>query len=167
MRAARLFVQRLAYEGLLAQTAPGDRLRHQRTALAVSQRRRTADAVQTAPAEHRRPDAPSSAEHAGTEGLSLPQLPNLTGPRAPGVRAMLNKSSRVWAPWFGMGCKARTTAIAPLWRGFATPQTAQNRDDRAARDLFSVALAGAAAKARSGRPWREWGSPPAAFAWAF
>jgi hypothetical protein len=53
---------------------------------------------------------------------------------------MLNKSSRVWAPWFGMGCKAQTTAIAQLWRGFATPQTAQNRDDRAARDLFSVAL---------------------------
>ena len=53
---------------------------------------------------------------------------------------MLNKSARVWAPWFGMGCKARTTAIAPLWRGFATLQTAQNRADRAARDLFSVAL---------------------------
>ena len=53
---------------------------------------------------------------------------------------MLNKSLRVWAPWFGMGCKAQTTAIAQLWRGFATPQTAQNRDDRAARDLFSVAL---------------------------
>ncbi len=53
---------------------------------------------------------------------------------------MLNKSSRVWAPWFGMGCKAQTTAIAQLWRGFATPQTAQNRDDRAAMDLFSVAL---------------------------
>ena len=29
------------------------------------------------------------------------------------VRATLNKSSRVWAPWFGMGCKAKTTAIAP------------------------------------------------------
>ena len=56
---------------------------------------------------------------------------------------MLSKSSRVWAPWFGMGCKAQTTAIAQLWRGFATPQTAQNRDDRAARDLFSVALASA------------------------
>ena len=55
-------------------------------------------------------------------------------------KAMLNKSSRVWAPWFGMGCKAHTTAIAQLWRGFATPQTAQNRDDHAARDLFSVAL---------------------------
>ena len=27
---------------------------------------------------------------------------------------MLNKSSRVWAPWFGMGCKAQTTAIAQL-----------------------------------------------------
>ena len=54
---------------------------------------------------------------------------------------MLNQSSRVWAPWFGMGCKAQTTVIAPLWRGFATLQTAQNRDDRAARDLFSVALA--------------------------
>ena len=54
---------------------------------------------------------------------------------------MLNKSSRVWAPWFGMGCKAQILAIAQLWRGFATPQTAQNRDDRAARDLFSVALA--------------------------
>ena len=53
---------------------------------------------------------------------------------------MLNKSSRMWAPWFGMGCKAQTTAIAPQWRGFATLQTAQNRDDRAARDLFSVAL---------------------------
>jgi hypothetical protein len=53
---------------------------------------------------------------------------------------MLNKSSRVWAPWFGMGCKAQTTAIAQLRRGFATLQTAQNRDDRAARDLFSVAL---------------------------
>ncbi len=52
---------------------------------------------------------------------------------------MLNKSSRVWAPWFGMGCKAQTTAIAPLWRGFARPQTTQNRADRAARDLFSVA----------------------------
>ena len=59
---------------------------------------------------------------------------------------MLNKSSRVWAPWFGMGCKAQTTAIAPLWRGFATPQTAQYRDDRAARDLFSVALGGYAAQ---------------------
>jgi nitrate/nitrite transport system permease protein len=47
---------------------------------------------------------------------------------------------RMWAPWFGMGCKAQTTAIAQLWRGFATPQTAQNRADRAARDLFSVAL---------------------------
>ena len=56
------------------------------------------------------------------------------------AKAMLNKSSRVGAPWFGMGCKAQTTAIAQLWRGFATPQTAQNRDDRAARDLFSVAL---------------------------
>ena len=55
-------------------------------------------------------------------------------------KAMLNKSSRVWAPLFGMGCKAQTTAIAQLWRGFATLQTAQNRDDRAARDLFSVAL---------------------------
>ena len=55
-------------------------------------------------------------------------------------KAMLNKSTRVWAPWFGMGCKARTTAIAQLWRGFATPQTAQNRGDRAAMDLFSVAL---------------------------
>ena len=53
---------------------------------------------------------------------------------------MLNKSSRVWAPWFGMGCKAQTTAIAQLWRGFATPQTAQNRADRVAKDLFSVAL---------------------------
>ena len=39
-----------------------------------------------------------------------------------------------------MGCKPQTTVIAQLWRGFATPQTAQNRDDRAARDLFSVAL---------------------------
>ena len=39
-----------------------------------------------------------------------------------------------------MGCKAKTTAIAQLWRGFATLQTAQNRADRAARDLFSVAL---------------------------
>ena len=38
-----------------------------------------------------------------------------------------------------MGCQAQTTAIASLWRGFATSQTAQNRDDRAARDLFSVA----------------------------
>ena len=56
------------------------------------------------------------------------------------AKAMLNKSSRVWAPWFGLGCKALTTAIAQLWRGFATPQTAQNRADRAARDLFSVAL---------------------------
>ena len=93
MRAARLFVQRLAYEGLLAQTAPGDRLRHQRTALAVSQRRRTADAVQTAPAEHRRPDAPSSAEHAGTEGLSLPQLPNLTDPRTFGASWRCCKSA--------------------------------------------------------------------------
>ena len=53
---------------------------------------------------------------------------------------MLNKSSRVWAPWFGMGCKAQTTAIAQLWRGFATLQTAQDRADRATRDLFSVAL---------------------------
>ena len=59
----------------------------------------------------------------------------------PSLRAMLNKSSRVWAPWFGMGCKAQITAIAPLWRGFATPQTARNRDDCAAKDLFSVALA--------------------------
>ena len=25
---------------------------------------------------------------------------------------------------FGMGCKAQTAAIAALWRGFATPQTA-------------------------------------------
>ena len=40
-----------------------------------------------------------------------------------------------------MGCKAKTTAIAQLRRGFATLQTAQNRADRAARDLFSVALA--------------------------
>ena len=55
-------------------------------------------------------------------------------------KAMLNKSARLWAPWFGMGCKAQTTAIAQLWRGFATLQTAQNRDDRAERDLFSVAL---------------------------
>jgi hypothetical protein len=39
-----------------------------------------------------------------------------------------------------MGCKAQTTAIAQLWRGFATPQTSQNMDDRAARNLFSVAL---------------------------
>ena len=53
---------------------------------------------------------------------------------------MLNKSLRVWEPWFGMGCKVQTTAIAQLWRGFATPQTAQNRADRAAGDLFSVAL---------------------------
>ena len=58
----------------------------------------------------------------------------------PSPKAMLNKSWRVWAPWFGLGCKAQTTAIAQLWRGFATPQTAQNRADRAARDLFSVAL---------------------------
>ena len=29
-------------------------------------------------------------------------------------KAMLTKSSRVWAPWFGMGCKAQTTVIAPL-----------------------------------------------------
>ena len=43
-----------------------------------------------------------------------------------------------------MGCKAQTTAIAQLWRGFATPQTAQSRADRAARDLFSVALKPAA-----------------------
>jgi CO/xanthine dehydrogenase Mo-binding subunit len=56
--------------------------------------------------------------------------------------AMLNKSSRVWAPWFGMGCKAQTTVIAQLWRGFATLQAAQNRDDRAAKDLLSVALKG-------------------------
>jgi hypothetical protein len=55
------------------------------------------------------------------------------------AKTVLNKSSRVWAPWFGMDCKAQT-AIAPLWRGFATPQTAHNRDDRAARDLFSVAI---------------------------
>jgi hypothetical protein len=46
----------------------------------------------------------------------------------------------MWAPWFGMGCKAQTTAVAQLWRGFARPQTAQNRDDRAAKDLFSVVL---------------------------
>ena len=30
--------------------------------------------------------------------------------------AMLNKSSRVWAPWFGMGCKAQTTALCSLVR---------------------------------------------------
>ena len=55
-------------------------------------------------------------------------------------KAILNKSSRVWAPWFGMGCKAKTTAIAPLWRGFATPQTAQNRADRAARTCSALPL---------------------------
>ena len=50
-----------------------------------------------------------------------------------------------------MGCKAQTTAIAQLWRGFATPQTAQNRDDRAARNLFSVALAVNSLRAAVGR----------------
>jgi hypothetical protein len=39
-----------------------------------------------------------------------------------------------------MRCKAQTTAIAQLWRGFATPQRAQSEALRAARDLFSVAL---------------------------
>jgi len=39
-----------------------------------------------------------------------------------------------------MGCKAQTTAIAQLWRGFATPQTAQSEDAPHARNLFSVAL---------------------------
>ena len=58
----------------------------------------------------------------------------------PLVRATLNKSPRGRAPRFGMGCKAQTTAIAQLWRGFATPQTAQTEDDRLARDLLSVAL---------------------------
>ena len=26
---------------------------------------------------------------------------------------MLNKSSRVWAPWFGMGCKAHNHSHSP------------------------------------------------------
>jgi hypothetical protein len=39
-----------------------------------------------------------------------------------------------------MHCKAQTTAIARLWRGFATPQGAQSEVLRAARDMFSVAL---------------------------
>jgi hypothetical protein len=34
------------------------------------------------------------------------------------AKAALNKSLRMGAPWFGMGCKARTAAIAR----FATPQ---------------------------------------------
>jgi hypothetical protein len=38
-----------------------------------------------------------------------------------------------------MRCKAQTTAIAQLWRGFATPQSARSEVLRAARDLFSVA----------------------------
>ena len=40
-----------------------------------------------------------------------------------------------------MHCKAQTAAIARLWRGFATPQGAQSGVRRAARDLFSVAVA--------------------------
>ena len=39
-----------------------------------------------------------------------------------------------------MRCKAQTTAIAQLWRGFATPLGAQSGVLRAARDLISVAL---------------------------
>ena len=82
----------------------------------------------------------------GVDAVGTDLAPNLVErvktmtPRAFATKAMLNKSSRVWALWFGMGCKAQTTAIAQLWRGFSTPQTAQNRADRAARDLFSVAL---------------------------
>ena len=57
-----------------------------------------------------------------------------------GLRATLIKSPRDRAPRFGMGCKAKTTAIAPLWRGFSTPQTAQSGDARPVRDLISVAL---------------------------
>ena len=39
-----------------------------------------------------------------------------------------------------MRCKAKTAAIDQLWRGFATPQSAQSKVLRAASDLFSVAL---------------------------
>jgi hypothetical protein len=39
-----------------------------------------------------------------------------------------------------MHCKAKTTAIARLWRGFATLQGAQIKVLCATRDLFSVAL---------------------------
>ena len=44
-------------------------------------------------------------------------------------------------PCFGMHRKAQTTAIAQLWRGFASSQGAQSGVLRAAGDLFSVALA--------------------------
>jgi hypothetical protein len=53
--------------------------------------------------------------------------------------ATLNRSPWMRSPAIGMVCKAQNADGPVARRGFATQQNARERDERAARDLFSVA----------------------------
>ena len=69
-------------------------------------------------------------DHPGSAGL---------GPSSPGLlKATLNKSPQWRAPWFGMGCKAQTAAIAVAIARICN--AADRPKQGCATDLFSVAL---------------------------
>ncbi|WP_143325908.1 hypothetical protein [Vandammella animalimorsus] len=56
--------------------------------------------------------------------------------RRPSLESLFKISARVGKKRFGVGCKAQNAAIAGLWRGFATQQSAQIRSlDRRAKIL--------------------------------